>query len=202
MYYAIKLFDVENSGPLRDQYRQPHLDYLKQFDDQTLFAGPFLTTDLATELGSYRLIEFPDRKAAEEHVANEPSLIGGAQKGAEICDWSPSVPYNWRDCPRKEGNVQYLIEAIDKPDSAELRDSLRAEHEAFQKSVEDIYITRGPLLEQGSTQQIGSVMIIDVPDLEAAVDFWENEPFNTGGLFEKVGFYGWRFGRVMDRFKS
>src|SRR5689334_18395012 len=46
---------------LRDQYRQSHLDYLKVFDMQTLFAGPFTTDDESADLGSLRLIEFPDR---------------------------------------------------------------------------------------------------------------------------------------------
>ena len=52
-----------------------------------------------------------------------------------------------------------------------------------------------------SSHQIGSLMLIDVPDLTAARRFWEGEPFNSGGLFKRVNFYGYRFGRVMDRFK-
>ncbi len=40
MHFAIMLYDEPDSAALRDQYRQTHLDYLKVFDDQTLFAGP------------------------------------------------------------------------------------------------------------------------------------------------------------------
>ena len=75
-----------------------------------------------------------------------------------------------------------------------MRDDLRAAHEAYQASVEHLYMTRGPLLSEDGGHQIGSLMIIDVPDLAAAKAFWE-------GLFERVEFYGWRFGRVFDRFK-
>ena len=202
MLYAIKVFDVADSGPLRDIHRKAHLDYLKGFDEQTFFAGPILTNDLKQELGSYRLMEFPDHQSAEAHVEEEPYFKADVQYGAEIHPWSASVPYSWRDCPRTEGYVQYLIHAIDKPDSNALRDELRQEHETYQKSVSDLYITRGPLLSNERTHQIGSLMIIDVPDLDRAQKFWEDEPFNKQELFEKVEFYGWRFGRVMDRFKN
>ena len=72
MHFAIRIYDVPDSGSLRDIHRKEHLDYLLEFNDQTLFAGPILTEDLTTELGSMRLIEFPDRAAAEKHVADEP----------------------------------------------------------------------------------------------------------------------------------
>lgn len=201
MLFAIKIYDKPDSGHLRDANRADHLDYLSSFDEQTFFAGPILTEDRTKELGSHRLIDLPDRAAAEKHVADEPYIIGGLQYGAEIHPWSASVPYTWRDCPRVEGYGQYLIHAIDKPDSGALRDELRAEHEAYQESVSHIYITRGPLLTEDRTGQIGSLMIIDTPDLAEAKKFWDNEPFNTGGLFETVEFYGWRFGRISDRFK-
>ena len=200
MLFAIKIYDREDDGTLRDANRRAHLDYLKAFEPQTLFAGPTLSEDLTTEAGSHRLMELPDRAAAERHVAGEPYVIAGLQYGAEIHPWSASVPYTWRDCPRTQGNVQYLIHAIDKPGGGGLRDRLRAEHQAYQASVEGLFITRGPLLSDDRERQIGSLMIIDVPDLAAARDFWEGEPFNRGGLFESVEFYGWRFGRVFDRF--
>lgn len=201
MIYSIKIFDKEDDGSLRDANRTAHLKYLEGFEAATLFAGPLLSEDLTQEKGSIRLIDLPDRAAADKNVEDEPYVIAGLQYGPEIHRWSPSVPYSWRDCPRTEGNVQYLIHAIDKPDCEELRDELRAEHELFQASVSDLYITRGPLLSDDGEQQVGSVMIIDVPDLATATDFWAKEPFNYGGLFEKVEFYGWRFGRVFDRFK-
>lgn len=200
MYFAIKIFDNEKAVAGRPPLRAEHLSYLEQFEAQTMFAGPILTDDRTKELGSHRLIEFEDRAAAEKHIADEPYVIGGLQYGEVIEHWSPSVDYTWRDCPRVEGNVQYLIQAMDKPDSAGLRDKLRAEHEAYQAKVEQLYITRGPILDSNGGQQIGSLMIIDVADLAAAREFWDNEPFAVGGLFDKVEFYGWRFGRVFDRF--
>lgn len=202
MLFAVKIQEKSGAPELRDANRADHLDYLKSFEPQTMFAGPLLTEDHKTEVGSHRLIDLPDRAAAEQHVADEPYVKAGLQFGPDIRRWSASVPYTWRDCPRKEGNVQFLIHAIDKPDGAALRNELRAEHEAYQASVSDLYITRGPLLGDDGEGQVGSLMIIDVPDLAAAKRFWEGEPFNSGGLFETVEFHGWRFGRVSDRFRD
>jgi len=201
MHFYIKLYDEPDSGAIRDATREPHLKYLDETRKESLYTGPILTEDLQSELGSIRLMELPDRAAAQKNVDDEPYVIAGLQKHYEITRWSPSVPYTWRDCPRTEGNVQYLIEAIDKPGSLALRDEIREEHLAFQAREKDLYITRGPLLSEDDGTEIGSLMIIDVPDLAEAQRFWSEEPFLTNGLFETVHFYGWRFGRVMDRFK-
>ena len=161
MLFAVKLFDRDDpGGVLRDANREEHLKYLDSFEDRTLFAGPILTEDRTKELGSNRLIDLKDRAEAETHVADEPYVTGGLQYGAEIHPPSASVPYSWHDCPRIEGNAQFLIHAIDKPGS----DELRAEHEAYQASVEHLYMTRGPLLSEDSGSQIGSLMTIDVTD--------------------------------------
>ena len=45
MLFSILIYDEPNSAALRDEHRKAHLDYLKEFDDQTLFAGPFTSDD-------------------------------------------------------------------------------------------------------------------------------------------------------------
>ncbi len=132
MLYYIKLYDEENPEVGRDEVREPHLKFLDDMRSQSYFVGPFLTEDLQTELGSMRLIDLPDRAAAQANVEDEPYYTAGLQKRYEIYRWSASVPYTWRDCPRVEGNVQFLIEAMDHEIADELRDELRAEHEAYQ----------------------------------------------------------------------
>src|SRR5919108_4409905 len=72
MHFAILIYDEPHVAALRDQYRQTHLDYPKAFDAQTLFAGPFTTDDESADLGSLRLIAFPDRAAADRHVTESP----------------------------------------------------------------------------------------------------------------------------------
>ncbi len=200
MLFAIKIFDVPDSGPLRDIHREAHLDYLRGFDAQTLFAGPFLTQDLKTELGSHRMIEFDNLAAAEQHVADEPYITGGVQNGYTIHEWLPDTANSWRDCPRAEGNVQFMIEAMLAPDVTAVPEGMGLGREAFLRNCAANIITSGWLLDQGEAA-VGTLMILDVPDLAAAEAIWNAEPLRAAGLYSEINFYGWRFGRVLDRFK-
>ena len=56
------------------------------------------------------------------------------------------------------------------------------------------------MTDDGETA-IGSVILLDVPDMRVARAFMEEEPFYSNGVYQEVTFQRWRFGRVMDRFK-
>jgi hypothetical protein len=196
MLFVIKIYDKPNSGPLRDISRRAHLDYLRTFESQTLFAGPFLTDDGSIELGSLRILNLPDRTAAERNVAEEPYICSGVQEGSTIHRWLPSVPYTFRDCPRKSGNIQFMIQAMDKMNQEGLREKLHMAQTEYEESHPDLYITRGALVTEDGEREIGSLMILDVPDLKAARAFWEKDPFKRGGVYDGVEFHRWRFGRA------
>ena len=201
MLFSILIFDEPDSAALRDEYRQRHLDYLKEFDDQTLFAGPFTTDDESADLGSLRLVEFPDRAAAERHVADEPYVIGGVQKRWLIHRCKSVAPHTWRDCPRTPGNIQAMFHGLDAPGTDEIREANRAAHEAYLSEHGDLVICRGPLLADDGATHAGSVLLLDVPDMDAARALVADEPFNRAGCYGEVTFRRWRFGRVFDRFK-
>ncbi|MGH8070407.1 MAG: YciI family protein, partial [Candidatus Entotheonellia bacterium] len=160
MHFAILIYDEPDSAALRDQYRQTHLDYLKVFDAQTLFAGPFTTDDESADLGSLRLIEFPDRAAADRHVAEEPYVIGGVQQRWLIHRWLPRLPYSWRDCPRTKGNMQAMFHALDRPGSGSLRTELDEAHRAYLGKHADIIMARGPLATDEGEKAIGSMLLL------------------------------------------
>ncbi|MCZ6638255.1 MAG: YciI family protein [Alphaproteobacteria bacterium] len=201
MLFSILIYDEPNSAALRDKYRQAHLDYLVTFDPQTLFAGPFTTDDESADLGSLRLIDFPDRAAAEKHIADEPYVIGGVQKRWQVHRWRASLPYSWRDCPRKEGNIQAIFHGLDHPGGVAKRKELREAHEAYLNEHGNMIMMRGPLLDDAGADSVGSVWLLDVPDLDAGRELLEGDPFYKSGIYKDVAFHRWRFGRVFDRFK-
>jgi uncharacterized protein YciI len=201
MHFAILIYDEPDSAALRDQYRQTHLDYLKVFDAQTLFAGPFTTDNESADLGSLRLIEFPDRATADRHVAEEPYVIGGVQKRWHIHRWLPRLPYSWRDCPRTRGHMQAMFHALDQPHSGALRREFQAAHEAYLTEHAGMIMARGPLVTDNGEKPLGSVILMDVPDMDTARTFVEKEPFYSNGVYQESHVHRWRFGRVMDRFK-
>lgn len=201
MEFVIKIYDRPEAAALRDVHRKAHLDYLKSFDGATRFAGPFLTDDGKLELGSFRILDLPDRAAAEEHVANEPFIIEGIQERPSVHRWRATVPHSWRDCPRQEGNLQFYVHALDKAGS-DIRKTLHEEHVAYLTEHGDSVMVRGPLVTDDGETRNGSVLLLDFPGIEAARAFWAEEPYNKAGLYESVEFYAWRFGRVFDRFKT
>jgi uncharacterized protein YciI len=73
LHYYIKLYDEPDSGAIRDANREQHLKYLNDMRKDALFVGPILEEDLSTELGSIRLINLPDRAAAQANVWASPA---------------------------------------------------------------------------------------------------------------------------------
>jgi uncharacterized protein YciI len=201
MLFSILIFDEPDTAALRDEFRRRHLDYLKAFDEQTLFAGPFTTDDESADLGSLRLIEFPDRAAAEQHVADEPYVTGGVQKRWLINRWQPSVPFTWRDCPRTEGNIQALFHGIDKPEGPKIRTANQGVQEAYLDQHKTSIMCRGPMLADDGAAPAGSVILMDIPDMAAGRARLGNMPFFKAGCYQDVTFHRWRFGRVFDRYK-
>jgi uncharacterized protein YciI len=84
MLFSFLIHDEPDTTALRDVHRTAHLAYLKTFDDQTIFAGPFTDDEETQDLGSFRIIDLPDRAAADTHVADEPYVTGGIQKSWSI----------------------------------------------------------------------------------------------------------------------
>ena len=201
MLFSILIFDEPDTAKLRDIHRKAHLDYLKKSDDQTLFAGPFTTDDESADLGSLRLIDFPDFVAVEKHIADEPYVIGGIQKRWIVNRWRAAVPSTWRDCQRTAGNIQAVFHGLDGPDGIRIRQEHGDAHRAYLAKHADTVIARGPLLDEAGENPVGSLFLLDVPDMDTARVFVANEPYNKARCFQNVTFHRWRFGRVFDRFK-
>jgi len=80
----------------------------------------------------------------------------------------------------------YIIYQIDKPDAADIRAAHREAHFKYLDAHEDILVLGGAMLADDGATRSGSVLIINVPDREAAERFSDDEPFRKAGLFERV----------------
>ena len=67
MLFVLICEDKPNSEDLRKSVREDHLAYLKDFDVR--FAGPMLSDDAETMVGSIIVIDVPDRAAANQFAA-------------------------------------------------------------------------------------------------------------------------------------
>ncbi|MEM9496013.1 MAG: YciI family protein [Pseudomonadota bacterium] len=78
---------------------------------------------------------------------------------------------------------QFVLYCRDKADSVALRMETREKHLAYLADVE--VLLAGPMLNEAD-EPVGSVVIVEAPDLQAAKAIAENDPYAKAGLFESV----------------
>jgi uncharacterized protein YciI len=82
--YIFALIDKPDSGALRQRVRPEHKAYLATMADRIAFAGPLVTDDGQTMLGSLLAIEFDSRDAAHAWLADEPFTRAGLYASTSI----------------------------------------------------------------------------------------------------------------------
>jgi uncharacterized protein YciI len=80
----------------------------------------------------------------------------------------------------------YIIYQIDRPDGEAIRAAQRPAHLQYLDDHVDILPLGGAMLAEDGTTRTGSVLVINVPNREAAERFSANEPFRQAGLFARV----------------
>jgi uncharacterized protein YciI len=64
-----------------------------------------------------------------------------------------------------------MFHGLDQPGAGALRQKYRAAHEAYLAQHASMVMARGPLVKDDSEEPIGSVLLLDVPDMDAARAF-------------------------------
>jgi len=79
--------------------------------------------------------------------------------------------------------------AKDKPGALQLRIDNRPEHVAYLKASPAVE-RAGPLLDEAG-QMCGSLIILDVADMDEARSWVAGDPYGKAGLFASVELIGW-----------
>ncbi|GLT08520.1 hypothetical protein GCM10007928_07520 [Sulfitobacter porphyrae] len=82
-----------------------------------------------------------------------------------------------------------VLMAKDKPGALNIRTENRPAHLEYLKST-DLVAQAGPLLDDDGGM-IGSLIVLDVPDMAAAHDWAANDPYAKAGLFAEVTLTHW-----------
>lgn len=83
----------------------------------------------------------------------------------------------------------FAVICRDKPDALPVRMENRAAHLAYVEETGAVFIG-GPLLEGG--QMAGSMIVLDVADLDAAKAWAAADPYAKAGLFGSVTINEWK----------
>ena len=84
----------------------------------------------------------------------------------------------------------FAIHCIDKPESAELRAHTRSAHLEHVNTHKDQVLVAGPLLRPDG-RAMGSLLIMDFEDRDAALAFSNADPYHLAGLFESRSITNW-----------
>ena len=82
------------------------------------------------------------------------------------------------------------LRAEDKPGALPIRQENRAAHLAYIEATGCV-AQAGPLLDNAG-QMCGSLVILDVADMQAAQDWAANDPYAKAGLFQSVRLDEWK----------
>ena len=88
--------------------------------------------------------------------------------------------------------MQFAILNHDKPGALDLRMEVRETHLAYLRTAGDRLMTAGPILDEDGKTPIGSLLIIEADDLDAARAFAADDPYAKAGLFASSTVWPWR----------
>jgi len=86
----------------------------------------------------------------------------------------------------------YALLCTDKPNSTELRASVRPEHLAYLDSLGHAMKFAGPFLNDDGAPT-GSLVMIEAANRAAAEAMAASDPYNKAGLFASVEIKAWRW---------
>lgn len=92
MLYIIDCKDKPDHLQVRLDNRPLHLEYLQAFMDQVVMVGPTLTDDGDGMTGSLLIMEFEDRRSAEDFCQNDPYAKAGLFESTSIRRWKKVLP--------------------------------------------------------------------------------------------------------------
>ena len=84
----------------------------------------------------------------------------------------------------------YMMLCTDKPGALELRKATREAHLAYVAETGCV-VQAGPLLDAAG-EMAGSLIVLDLPDMEAAKLWGANDPYAKAGLFDAVRVQEWK----------
>jgi uncharacterized protein len=191
--WAIYCWDKPAVADARRALVPEQNSYVRNFGERVIGYGHFVSDDGRDTLGTSFFMQFDDRAAAEKFLADEPVNKAGLYRRVDIHRWSNSFGKRAADYRRK-GLQQFLCTGPKTAAPECYREHLHA-HESYFASYGDSFIFRGPIRSADGADNIGTALLLELPDRTAAEAFWNNEPFaRNGGYRRDAQIIRWVFG--------
>lgn len=192
--WAIYCWNKKGVSDDRDQFLGDQKNYVSGFGERVIGYGHFVSDDGSETLGTSFFMQLDDWPAAEEFMANEPMNKAGIYDRVDINRWSNSFQKRQADYQRK-GQQQFLCTGSKISDTGKLFAAHLTDHEKYFARYGENFIFRGPIRSDDGADNIGTALLLELPDRAAADDFWNNEPFAAhGGYKDDSRICRWVFG--------
>ena len=169
-------------------------DYARALGERLIGYGHIVSDDASKTLATTWFVQLGERAAAEAFVADDPLNRAGVYANKDVRRWSNSYLKRAADYQRK-GMQQYFCTGSKIPAAAPFFAKHLHAHETYFKQYEDSFIFRGPLRSPDGAENVGTALLLELPDRAAAENFWNNEPFAAnGGYQDDARIYRWTFG--------
>ena len=169
-------------------------DYARALGERLIGYGHVVSDDASETLATTWFVQLENRAAAEAFIADDPLNRAGVYEKTDIRRWSNSFLKRAADYKRR-GMQQYFCTGSKIPGAAPFFAGHLHAHETYFKQYEDSFIFRGPLRSPDGAENIGTALLLELPDRAAAENFWNNEPFAAnGGYQDDSRIYRWVFG--------
>ena len=90
--FVVTCTDKPDSLALRMENRPAHLDYMKANIHKVVLAGPLLTEDRQTFVGSMLVLDFTDRAELDAFLAQDPYVTSGLFASVTIAPFRKVLP--------------------------------------------------------------------------------------------------------------
>src|ERR1700692_3895864 len=181
--WAIYCWDRPGVTEARRDLLAAQKAYVKNFGERVIGYGHFVSDDGRDTLGTSFFMQHDGRAAADKFIASEPMRKAFIYQRVEIHRWSNSFGKRAADYRRK-GLQQFLCTGAKTGTPEFFRAHLHA-HESYFASYGDSFIFRGPIRSADGADNIGTALLLELPDRAAADAFWNNEPFARNGGYQR-----------------
>lgn len=89
--------------------------------------------------------------------------------------------------------MHFVAICLDKPNSHDLRLANRAAHLEYLRTHSATIKTCGPLLDDDGETMLGSMLILDVANRDAAEAILAKDPYKKANLFSRTELRRWRW---------
>ena len=139
-------------------------------------------------------MQLDDRAAADNFVAEEPLNKAGVYERVEIHRWSNSFGKRAADY-RPQGNAAVPVHGAEDRHAGVLPRAPARPRSPTSRRTATSFIFRGPIRSADGADNIGTALLLELPDRAAADKFWTEEPFSKNGGYDRdARIVRWVFG--------